>query len=191
MCIKPLVSHVLLLKIKVEEKENWFKEKYFLNKFRYSAMWQESGWWYPQGWETMDWTWAWGSTLSAPVSTQSKVGVGYHMEGSYSASGACPAGLFDFHDDPARQHWSPHRTVGEKQRGQQSSTVTPLLIPCAWSGSPGLKMWLDWFSDTQERASWQWISPFYPAEWESIVTLRRYSAKSLTLLYWEIGKHFI
>lgn len=99
--------------------------------------------------------------------------------------------LFDFHDNPARQNSFPRRTVGEKQRGQQSATVTPLLIPCAWSGSPGLKMWLDWFSDTQERVSWQWISPFYPAEWESIVTLRRHSAKSLTLLYWEIWKHFI
>lgn len=31
MGIKPVVSHVLLLKIKVEGKENWFKEKYFLN----------------------------------------------------------------------------------------------------------------------------------------------------------------
>lgn len=96
-------------------------------------MWQESAWWCPQEWETLDSTWARRPTAAAPVSTWSEVGVGYHMEGSYFASGAFRASpCLIFMTILQGRTQSPHRTVRgvtERQAVIRSNTlINPMCV---------------------------------------------------------------
>lgn len=89
LCVLNLRFHMYYyLRLRWKERRIDLKKNIFKNKFRYSVMWQESRCWCPQGWETLGSTWARRPTPAAPVSTRSEVGVGYHMEGNYSALGA-------------------------------------------------------------------------------------------------------
>ena len=95
------------------EKRIDLKKKIFLNKFRYLEMWQKSGQWYPQVWETQDWRWAGRSTPTAPTAVDKHTpqlscdGEGNkHSLSSYSADFRRLSHIisFNFHNDPAGQN---------------------------------------------------------------------------------------